>query len=343
MGDRYTAKMKLPDLNLLIAFDVLLEERSSVAAARRLNMSAPAMSRTLARIRAAFGDPILVRCGRGLTPTPRALDLRDQVRSLVEQAHQVFMTGREVDLRQLERTFHLRANDAFVGAFSSRLRTLLDRHAPRTVLRFLDEGDIDDRAMEEGRIDLHIGGGRNFSADTKSQSLFQTCFVGLARTDHPILDAPIDASRFVSYAHIGVSRRGRTRGPIDAALDALDPKRHVSVVAANFHSAMFMLMGSDLILPLMPDCMLGNVGRLGMAFRAFPLPVSLSPIDIVQAWHPRLDNDPAHRWLRRMVKDACAAAPEDDPSEQKARPSGLFRPGRPGGSVALANANGPLE
>ena len=311
--------MRLPDLNLLIAFDVLLEERSSVAAARRLNMSPPAMSRTLARIRTAFGDPILVRSGRGLMPTPRALALRDQVRGLVEQAHQVFTTGRAIDLRQLERTFHLRANEVFVDRFASPLRALLDRHAPRTVLRFLAEGDIDDNAMEEGRIDLHICAGRNFSADTKSQSLFQTRFVGLARTGHPIFDAPVDAERFVSYAHIGVSRRGRTHGPLDAMLDRQGLTRHVSMVAPNFHSAMFMLMDTDLILPLMPCCMLDNVNRLGMAFRAFTLPVPLPPVDIVQAWHPRLDNDPAHRWLRRMVKDACATAPGDSPSGQKAR------------------------
>lgn len=300
--------MRLPDLNLLIAFDALLEEGSAVAAARRLNMSAPAMSRTLARVRKAFGDPVLVRSGRGLTPTPRALALRDRVRNLVEQAHQVFTTGQEIDLRGLDRTFHLRANDVFVGAFSSRLRALLDRHAPQTILRFLPEGDIDDNAMEAGRIDLHIGAGRNFSADTKIQSLFQTGFVGLARADHPIFDAPIDAARFVSYAHIGVSRRGRVSGPIDAALDALGLKRHVSMVAANFHSALFALADSDLILPFMPDCMLDNVARLGITLRDFPLPVPQQPVDIVQAWHPRLDNDPAHRWLRRMVKQACTAA-----------------------------------
>ncbi|MEG2962679.1 MAG: LysR family transcriptional regulator, partial [Janthinobacterium sp.] len=82
--------MKLPDLNLLVALDILLEEGSAVAAARRMNLSAPAMSRTLARIRDAIGDPVFVRSGRGLTPTPRALELREQVRSVVEQAHAVF-------------------------------------------------------------------------------------------------------------------------------------------------------------------------------------------------------------------------------------------------------------
>ncbi|KAF1048872.1 MAG: Nodulation protein D 2 [Herbaspirillum frisingense] len=300
--------MRLPDLNLLIAFDVLLEEGSATAAARRLNISAPAMSRTLNRIRDAFGDPVLVRSGRGLAPTPRALELREQVRALIEQAHLVFTAGREVDLMQLERTFNLRANDVFVGTFGSRLRQLLDRHAPRTVLRFVSEGDVDDRAMEEGRIDLYISGSRNFSPDTKTQSLFRTGFVGLARADHPLFDAPIDAERFVAHAHISVSRRGRASGPIDDALARQGLARRVTLVTPNFHSAIFALAGSDLILPLMPTSMLDSVRALGLTLRDFTLPVALEPVNIVQAWHPRLDNDDAHRWLRRLLKQACSTA-----------------------------------
>ena len=86
--------MKLPDLNLLVALDILLEEGSAVAAARRMHLSAPAMSRTLARIRDAIGDPVFVRSGRRLAPTPRALELREQVRGVVEQAHAIFTSGR---------------------------------------------------------------------------------------------------------------------------------------------------------------------------------------------------------------------------------------------------------
>jgi DNA-binding transcriptional LysR family regulator len=295
----------MPDLNLLIAFDVLLEEGSAASAARRLNVSAPAMSRILARIREAFGDPILVRSGRGLTPTPRALELHEQVRAVVEQAHAVFTTGRQIDLFRLERTFNLRANDVFIGAFSSKLRELMDRYAPLTVLRFVSESDVDDRALEEGRIDLHINAGRNFSADTKVQHLFRTGFVGLVRNGHPILDLPVDASRFASYEHISVSRRGRATGPIDDMLGAMGLARRVSLVTPNFHSAIFALADSDMVLPLMPTSMMDSVRRLGLNVSTFDLPLVLEPVDIVQAWHPRLDNDSAHRWLRRMLKQAC--------------------------------------
>ncbi|WP_263141596.1 LysR family transcriptional regulator [Pseudomonas sp. RIT-PI-AD] len=297
--------MQLPDLNLLVALDILLEEGSVVGAARRMNLSAPAMSRTLTRIREAIGDPVLVRSGRGLTPTPRALELREQVRGVVEQAHAVFTSGREVDLATLQRTFSLRANDVFVGAYSGQLLEQLRRHAPRTVLRFVPEGDTDDDALREGRIDLNIGSTRHFGADIKVQTLFSTAFVGLAREAHPIFADDIDPSRFVAFDHISVSRRGRAQGPIDALLAERGLSRHVALVTANFHSAIFALAGSDLILPLMPRPMLDNLGRLGLRLRAFDLPIPLEPVTVVQAWHPRLDHDHAHRWLRRMIKQTC--------------------------------------
>ena len=99
--------MQIPDLNLLVALNVLLEEGSVVGAARRMNLSAPAMSRTLTRIRDALNDPILVRSGRGLVPTPRALELREQVRGVVELAHGVFTQSQDSDLRLLERAHRL--------------------------------------------------------------------------------------------------------------------------------------------------------------------------------------------------------------------------------------------
>ncbi|KAG1446826.1 hypothetical protein G6F57_017215 [Rhizopus arrhizus] len=126
--------MPLPDLNLLLALDILLDEGSVAGAARRMNLSAPAMSRTLARIREAVGDPVLVRSGRGLAPTPRALELRDQVRSVVEQAQTVFSAfSQDVTLGTVTRVFTLRANDVCGGAFGGRLREHLRRYAPHSV------------------------------------------------------------------------------------------------------------------------------------------------------------------------------------------------------------------
>ncbi|UTY56082.1 LysR family transcriptional regulator [Massilia sp. erpn] len=299
--------MQMPDMNLLVALDILLEEGSVVGAAQRMHLSAPAMSRTLSRLREAIGDPVLVRAGRGLTPTPRALELRDQVRGLVEQAHAVFHAGREVDLATLERTFSIRANDVFVGTYGGQLREAMRAKAPNAVLRFVPEGDIDDGALREGRIDLYISATRDFGADIKVQTLFNTTFVGLAREDHAIFDAPIDPARLVAYDHISVSRRGRAYGPTATMLAEHKLQQRVALIAPNFHSAIFALADSDLVLPLLPRAMLHNIEKLGMKLRHFELPLPLTPVTIVQAWHPRLDNDHAHRWLRQTIKQTCSS------------------------------------
>jgi len=297
--------MQIPDLNLLVALNVLLEEGSVVGAARRMNLSAPAMSRTLTRIRDALNDPILVRSGRGLVPTPRALELREQVRGVVELAHGVFTQSQDSDLRLLERTFSIRANDVFFGVYGGALRQQMALEMPKASLRVVPEGFTDDEALSEGRIDLAICATNKFSSDIKVQRLFTCPFVGLAREGHPIFDQPITAQRFIAFDHISVSRRGRARGPIDTVLAEQGLQRRVSFTTPTFYSAIFALAGADLILPLMPQVLLKTLAPRGLKLRPFELPIPLQPVDIVQAWHPRLDNDHAHRWLRRTLKTFC--------------------------------------
>ncbi|WMD19222.1 LysR family transcriptional regulator [Achromobacter seleniivolatilans] len=299
--------MKLPDLNLLLTLDVLIQEGSVAGAARRLNLSTPAMSRSLARIRDAVGDPVLVRSGRGLAPTPRALELQAQVHSVVEQAQSVFSAfSQDLNLATLTRVFTLRANDVFIGGYGGRLREHLRRYAPRTVLRFVSEGEDDTDALS-GEADLYIGSSQKFGADIKVQSLFTTSFCGLARAGHAIFKGAVTPERFVAYDHISVSRRGRAQGPIDLALAELGLTRHVSLITPTFHAAIFALADSDLILPSMPQHLMPGIERLGLKLRAFESPVPMTPVTVIQAWPPRLDSDPAHRWLRQTVKQVCDA------------------------------------
>lgn len=301
--------MPLPDMNLLIALDALLEEGSVVGAARRMHLSPAAMSRTLTRVREALGDPVLVRAGRGLVPTPRALALQEQVRSLVEQATEVFQARDEVDMSTLERRFNVRSNDVFFGAFGGQLVDALRVQAPGTALRFAPEGEGDDDALREGRIDLHVTSRRNFGPEMKVQQLFTTRFVSLAREDHPIFAAPITPERFALYDHVSVSRRGRPHGPIDAALEQLGLSRRVTLTTPNFHSAIFSIAASDLIVSL-PETVLWGMRELGLRMRPFVIPLTFETVNVVQAWHPRFDKDPAHRWLRQTVKQLCATADE---------------------------------
>lgn len=296
--------MQLPDLNLLIALDALLEEGSVVGAAQRMHLSAPAMSRTLARIRETVGDPILVKVGRRMVPTPRAVALREQVRQSVEAAVRLLQPTQEVDLATLERQFNLHANDTFTGAFGGLLLEHVRREAPHSVLRFQPESDTEDDVLHDGKVDLYISAMRQMGAEIRVQPLFTTTFVGLAREDHPIFDDEITPGQFASYDQISVSRRGRTSGPIDTALATLGLKRTVSLVVPTFHSAVFALSSSDLILPL-PEHVVSTVRKMGVRARPFALPIPLETVVIVQAWHPRFQHDPAHQWLRRVIRAMC--------------------------------------
>ncbi|MFM0642742.1 LysR family transcriptional regulator [Paraburkholderia bryophila] len=296
--------MQSPDLNLLIALDALLEEGSVVGAAQRMHLSAPAMSRTLARIRDAVGDPILVKIGRRMVPTPRALALRDQVRASVENAVRLLQPERELDLATLERTFNLQANDTFASSFGGGALDRIRREAPRSVLRFEPGNDIEAHVVLDGKTDLLITSMRPLGPDIHMQRLFTTAIVGLARDDHPIFDGEITPQRFASYDQVSVSRRGRATGPIDVALAALGLTRTVSLVVPSFHTGVFAAGSSDLIVAL-PDHVAATAKALGVRVRSFPIPMPLETIVVIQAWHPRFQSDPAHQWLRRVVRDAC--------------------------------------
>jgi DNA-binding transcriptional LysR family regulator len=156
-GLRYGAAMPAPDLNLLFTLDVLLQEGSVAGAARRLRLSASAMSRALARLRETTGDPLLVRAGRGLVPTPRALALREQVRQLVQDSVEVLQPAEVLNLQQLQRTFTLRNREGFVENFGAALVDLVAAQAPGVRLRFEQKTERDSAALRDGLADLETG------------------------------------------------------------------------------------------------------------------------------------------------------------------------------------------
>ncbi|WP_374625164.1 LysR family transcriptional regulator [Pandoraea sp.] len=297
--------MPRPDLNLLLALDALLDEGSVIGAARRMHLSAPAMSRTLSRIREALGDPVFIQVGRKLVPTPKALALREQVRVAVGQASQVFAADAEIDLKSLDRRFNVRATDEFVSIHLGHLLDAMSQKMPRAMLRFSPEGDdVDEEALRSGRIDLFISASRKLGPEIRVQSLFTTTFVGVARANHPIFDEEITPERLTQWEHINVSRRGKAAGPVDAALEAQGLRRHVALVLPNPYTALFALQDSDLLLPL-PRHLASTALSAGLRIRVFDLPTPLETVLLTQAWHPRLEVDPAHQWLRQTIHTLC--------------------------------------
>jgi DNA-binding transcriptional LysR family regulator len=296
--------MSRPDLNLLVTLDVLLAEGSVARAARRLRLSPSAMSRALARLRETMGDPLLVRAGRSLVPTPRALELREQVSRLVEDGEAALRPVGKLDLQQLVRTFTLRTTDGFAENFGADLIARVSAAAPGVRLRFVAKADKDSTLLREGLIDLETGVvGKTMGPEVRAQALFRDRFIGVVRQGHPLAKGKITPARYAAGRHISVSRQGLDRGPIDAALASLGLERNIVAIVGGFPAALALARGSDLIASV-PE---KHTGVLRAGLHSFSLPVPTPEITVSLLWHPRLDADPAHRWLRGHVREVCAA------------------------------------
>src|SRR5277367_2599995 len=314
------------DLNLLTALDALLAEGSVAGAARRLGLSASAMSRTLARLRATTGDPLLVRAGRGMVPTPHATDLRNRVHELTHDAHAVLrpvVAG--LDLTQLKRSFIIRSNEGFVEVFAAQLVAAVTAAAPKVRLQFAPKPDKDVRALREGMVDLEIGVLGKSGPEIRLQTLFRDHFVCAVREGHPLLGrGKITAERYAACGHVVASRRGHKSGPVDEALAALGLTRTVVVVVPSFRAALAVASVSDLVALVTGSFFSATQGNKTMSgpavLRSFPLPVRTEAITVSQMWHPRLDADPAHRWLRGLVLATCREQGRSRPSLTPALP-----------------------
>jgi DNA-binding transcriptional LysR family regulator len=299
--------MQSTDLNLLVALNALLDEGSVLGAARRMNLSAPAMSRTLGRIRHVMGDEILVRAGRRMVPTPRALELHGRVRNLIEDAQSVMRPEGAADPAALVRGFTVRASDYVAGVFGATLQAIVTREAPLVTLRFADQGKEDLAALREGRIDLDVGVLGHIGPEIRQQILLRDRFVAVVRSGHPLLRGRLTARRFAAAStHVSASRRGFSHGPIDEALAAQGLSRQVRFVVPGFHAAMLAAAASDIVAAV-PLGVAATATRLGLKIRYLDLPFSTPEVAIAQAWHPRFDQDSGHRWLRGAVRKALTA------------------------------------
>ena len=295
------------DLNLLIALDALLTERSVTIAARRLGLSASAMSRTLARLRVATGDPLLVQAGRSLVPTPYAEAIAARVHTLTGDTRAVLSPAQQdFDPATLCRGFTIRANEGFLTLFAASLVAALTNEAPHVRLRFTPKPAKDAEPLRDGRIDLEIGTTGASAPEMRSRLIARDQFVGVASAGHPLFDAPITPERYAAFGHVVASRRGSVTGPVDHALHALGLTRQVVAVVPGFPDAITIAARTDLI-ALVPQSLVAALAP-DAGLRSFALPVATPELAISVMWHPRLDADPAHRWMRGTVIETCRRA-----------------------------------
>ncbi|MCO1660683.1 LysR family transcriptional regulator [Pseudonocardia sp. S2-4] len=302
------------DLNLIEALDALLAENSVTKAAARLHTSAPAMSRALGRLRRAFDDPLLVRAGRDLVPTPRALELRGEVHAVATRARALFAPSNTADPRSAVRMFDLQVTDMLSTTFIPALIDDLRVQAPGISLRLRPENLEDTPALREGLVDLEIGMIRPGDPEIRSETLVTETLIGAVRPDHPLAGAnAVTPQRFAAADHVVVSRRGRVHGPIDDQLADRALHRRVVAVVPSFASALFLARETDVV--CVAPAGLGRPMLDALGLRTFPIPLRLPPVTIAMAWHPRNHHDRTHQLLRERTRRIMAAAADASAQE----------------------------
>jgi DNA-binding transcriptional LysR family regulator len=294
--------MSAPDLNLLYTLDTLLAEGSVTGAGRKLRLSPSAMSRALARLRNVTGDQLLVRAGRGLVPTKRATEMRDKARELVEEAQALLRPEAGLNLSALSRTFTIRASDGLAEAMGPALLGKVQDEAPGVRLHFVRKLDKDSAGLRDGSLDFETGVvGQTIGPEVKARALFVDRYIGVVRHDHPLAKKVVTAEDYVTWNHVLTWRLGLDLGRIDEGLIDIGLKRNVMTTVDGFAAALALARVSDLVATV-PE---KHTATLRDGMHTFPIPVATPEFTISLLWHPRLDGDPAHRWLRDCIRGAC--------------------------------------
>ena len=294
------------DLNLLVAFDALMAERSVTRAGARIGRTQPAMSAALSRLRALLKDELFVRGPSGLQPTPRAVDLADPLgRALAEIERTLAFTQRfEPSSSAAVFTLGLSEHPAHVllPNLVERLRDI----APAIVLQIRNFTARDDAVtlLDAGEIDMAVGVPPTISAARiLSQPLFEERFMCVLRRGHPSAEGQLDLEGFLGLSHLLVSPENERFGRVDAALAKRGLKRRIALTLPQMYAAPSLVARSDMIATLMAGVVgaSGHEGDLHVLSPPPELELDLEPVSFVLVWHRRNDTHPAQRWLRQAV------------------------------------------
>jgi DNA-binding transcriptional LysR family regulator len=290
------------DLNLLVSLDVLIEEANVTRAAARLNVSQPALSAQLARLRDLFHDPLLVpsATGRGMIPTARALELRGPLHVALKDLETVVKRPPAFDPLTAERMFAIAASDHLTAVLGTRLIERVHKVAgPGVRVSFRTPNpDLIKAQLERGQVDLLIGDQRNVPSEMKSRRLYDDRHVVAQRKGHPRGMQPLDLDTYCGLSHILVSNSGSGgfHGDIDEQLKKIGRRRYVALSVQQFVVVPMFLTITDHVAAL-PSRL---VGRFTDQLDVFELPLEARSYTNSAAWHPRYEADPGHIWLREQ-------------------------------------------
>ncbi|MFA6094989.1 MAG: LysR family transcriptional regulator [Candidatus Paceibacterota bacterium] len=294
------------DLNLLVAFDVLMRELNVTRAAEQMFITQSAMSHTLHKLRQQLDDPLLVKTPSGMKPTERALALINPVRALLAETERLIQPPLEFDAATSQRRFVLAATDYIEFLLMPELSGLIENIAPGIDLQVKrTESSFPVSQLESGSLDVVLGFESVLlpPAQLQNQYLFSDKMACVVRRNHPLLSKPPSLDDFVAVPHMLISRTGSNVGVIDQKLAELGLERRIKLIVPHFLSAPLIVAKTDMILSL-PYRIAEQFTKIA-PLAIFPLPLELPDYDLCMIWHQLRDKDPAHQWLRDKIIAIC--------------------------------------
>ncbi|MEM6580352.1 MAG: LysR family transcriptional regulator [Pseudomonadota bacterium] len=311
------------DLNLLVYLDALLRERNVTQAANQLNLSQPAMSNGLRRLRDLFDDPLLVRTSEGMTPTERALELEPIVRDVLSQIDRAVQPRSEFEAGEAVRVFRIMASDyaesTLFPAVLSHLRTL----APGLTLDIMTPSDVSFLDVERGKVDMVINRFDSMPQSFHQIHLWNDTFTCVLSPENPLL-GEFTLENYLKADHVWVSKTGmgvgvgvnpddvQRLGWVDVALNKLGKKRQIRVFTRHYQAAMTLAEQNDLIVTLPTRAALLKRNNPRVVLRDPPL--EIPPLELKMAWSPLLQHNPANKWLRKLIADTARELDDKAPT-----------------------------
>lgn len=296
------------DLNLLVAFDVLMRELNVTRAAEQMFITQSAMSHVLHRLRQQLNDPLLVKTPTGMKPTERALALIEPVRVLLLSMEQLIQPPLEFEASTSQRRFVLAATDYMEFLLIPALSGLIDQIAPNIDIHVKrTESSFPVTALENGSLDVVLGfkSVLNPPAHLHCQTLFNDRMACVVRQQHPLISTPPSLADYVAVPHMLISRTGSNVGFIDQKLTELGLERRVKLIVPHFLSAPLIVAETDMILSL--PYRIAEQFKKFAPLEIFPVPLELPDYELCMIWHPLHDKDPAHCWLREQITAIAAS------------------------------------
>lgn len=298
-------KLSEIDLNLLVAFEALFEERSVTAAAQRLYLGQPAMSAALGRLRILFNDELFLRMGREMQPTSKATAIAPGVFAALHQIRQTLQASQAFDPTSDQRDFAIGSTDYTSFVVVPKLMAYCHQVAPKLNFRMIGfEKDSVSELLEKGVVDLALGVFPNPPRQTSCASLFQEYFVGIARKNHPaMIQKPLSLDVFATLSHVLVTVRRDTIGEIDRALETHNLKRRIALTVPHMLVLPSIIASSDLVAAI-PSRTASYFSKLDN-IEVFELPLEMQPWTVSILWSKLADQDDANSWLRQTVQLMC--------------------------------------